>query len=280
MLAGESIWQGSSRRPGLERRFRLDDLDVKIGVGRPNREHHPRISADITHLLSVRLAEDDERAVLPGDVNTRRRYRSTRRAQQAAQTQRDILAAAGKLFRERGYAGTSMPLLAGEAGVAIETIYRAFGSKAGLFKSVVDAAVAGGATRADMPVEQRPAIRAVIEESDPRRQIELYVATQPGIHRRSGPLLRALVGASATDPELGRLWDEIEAARLAGQGRFAGLLAERGTLRPGLSVEEATDLIWALCSLSVHDLLVVNRSWSEERYQAWLTATLVRELVT
>jgi TetR/AcrR family transcriptional regulator, regulator of autoinduction and epiphytic fitness len=217
---------------------------------------------------------------MAGNVNTRRTYRSTRRAEQAAQTQRDILAAAGTLFRERGYAATSMPLLAGEASVAIETIYRAFGSKAGLFKAVVDAAVAGGAARADMPVEQRPAIRAVIEESDPRRQIELYVATQPGIHRRSGPLLRALVGASATDPTLRRLWDDIEAARLAGQGRFAGLLAERGTLRAGLSVDEAADLVWTLCSLAVYDLLVVERGWSSERYEAWLTAALVHDLIS
>ena len=63
-----------------------------------------------------------------------RRYRSTRREEQTAQTRRDIIAAAGVLFRERGYAGTSMPEIAAEAGVAVETIYRAFGSKAGLLR--------------------------------------------------------------------------------------------------------------------------------------------------
>ena len=129
-------------------------------------------------------------------VKTRRRYESRRRQEQAAQTRGDILAAAGKLFRERGYGATSMPLIATESGVVVETVYRAFGSKAGLFRAVMEAVLAGGATRADVPVEERPAIRAVIEEPDPRRQIELYVATQPGIHRRSGPLLRALFGRS------------------------------------------------------------------------------------
>ena len=212
-------------------------------------------------------------------VKPRRAYRSTRRAEQAAQTGRDILAAAGVLFRERGYAGTPMPAIATEAGVAIETIYRTFGSKAGLFKAVVEAAVAGGSTRANVPVEERSAIRAVIEEADPRRQIELYVATQPGIHRRSGPLLRALVGASASDPDLRSLWDEIEAGRFAGQGRFVGFLGERGALRPGLSVEEGTAILWTLCSLAVHDLLVVSRGWSAERYAEWLTSALTRELL-
>ena len=212
-------------------------------------------------------------------VKPRRRYESPRRQDQAAQTRRDILAAAGALFRQGGYAGTSMPAIASEAGVVVETIYRAFGSKAGLIKAVVEAAVAGGSSRADVPVEERPAIRAVIDEPDPRRQIELYVATQPGIHRRSGQLLRALLGAAAVDPMLKALWDEIEAGRLAGQGRFAGMLAERGSLRPDVSVEQARDVVWTLCSLAVYDLLVVSRGWTSERYQEWLATALARELL-
>jgi TetR/AcrR family transcriptional regulator, regulator of autoinduction and epiphytic fitness len=213
------------------------------------------------------------------DVKTPRRYDSRRRREQAAQTRRDLLAGAGALFRQRGYAATSIPLIASEAGVAVETIYRNFGSKAGLFKAVVEAAVAGGSERADVPVEQRPAIRALIEEPDPRRQIAMYAATQPGIHRRSGPLLRALHGAAATDPELAHLWDQIEASRLVGQGRFVGMLAERGMLRSGLPLDEACDIAWSLCSLAVHDLLVEDRAWSSERYQEWLTQALTSELL-
>jgi AcrR family transcriptional regulator len=213
------------------------------------------------------------------DVKATRAYRSDRRSAQAAQTRLDILASAGALFRERGYARTPLPLLATEAGVAVETIYRAFGSKAGLFKAVVEAAVAGGAGRAATPVEERPAIRAVIEEHDPRRAVALYAATQPGIHRRSGPLLRALRDAAATDRELRRLWDEIEASRLAGQGRFAGMLGERGVLRRGLEVAEAADIVWTLCSLAVHDLLVVDRGWSADKYEAWLADALVTQLL-
>jgi AcrR family transcriptional regulator len=212
-------------------------------------------------------------------VKPRRRYDSRRRQEQAAQTRRDILAAAGALFRARGYAGTSMLAIAAEAGVVVETIYRAFGSKARLFKAVVEAAVAGGSVRAETPPEERPAIRAVIEETDPRRQLELYAATQPGIHRRAGPLTRALVGGAATDPELRVLLDELEAQRLAGLGRMAGLLAERGALRSDLSVEQARDIIWTLCSPAVHDLLVIERGWTSERYRDWLAAALIRELL-
>lgn len=212
---------------------------------------------------------------MPQDVKPQRRpYQSVRRQEQAAQTRRDILAAAGVLFRERGYAQTSMPAIASSSGVAVETLYRSFGGKAALFRAVVEAAIAGGPTRADVPVEERPAIRAVIEEQDPRRQVELYAATQPGIHRRSGPLLRALRDAAPTDPELANLWRKMEKWRLNGQGRFAGQLAERGHLREGLSVDQARDVVFTLCSLSVYEILVIERGWTDSRYREWLASTL------
>lgn len=212
-------------------------------------------------------------------VKPRRRYTSARRREQAAQTRADVLAAAGSLFRERGYAGTSMPAIATEAGVVVETVYRAFGSKAGLFRAVIEAVLAGGAKRADTPVEERPAIRAVIEEPDARRQVDRYAATQPGIHRRAGPLLRALAAAGASDPELHELWREMEAWRFAGQSRFVGMLADQGKLRSDLPIERACDIVWTLCSLAVYDLLVVDRGWSDPQYEAWLSDSLARELL-
>ena len=205
----------------------------------------------------------------------KRVYRSTKRADRVAQTRRDILATAGVLFRAHGYTAVAMPFIANEAGVGVETIYRAFGSKAGLFKAVIDAAVAGGGVRAERSVEERPAIRAIIDEPDPRRQVERYAATQPGIHRRSGPLLRALSGAAATDPALAELWREIEASRLDGQGRFVGMLAERQALKADVTVERGRDGLWTLCSLAVYDMLVETRGWSAERYERWLADRLI-----
>lgn len=202
------------------------------------------------------------------------------RAGQVADKRRDILAEAGALFRTNGYVATSMPSIAAAAGVAVETIYRAFGSKAGLFSAVIDAAVAGGAARADTPVEERPAIRTLIEESDPRRQIELYAATQPGIHRRAGSLMRALANARATDPELEALWTSIERRRLEGQTGFVRMLSDRGALRPGLTVQDAADGLWTLTSLAVYDLLVTTRGWPVDRYQAWLAERLADVLLS
>jgi AcrR family transcriptional regulator len=215
---------------------------------------------------------------LADPVKPRRRYESTRRAAQAAQTRRDIVTAAGLLFRERGYA---VPLadIAREAGVVVETIYRIFGTKAALFRAAVEALLAGGAGRAEVPIEDRPWIRAMLEEPDPRKQVAAYAATQPGIHRRAGPLLRALRDARGSDQELARLWDEMEAWRLDGQGRFVQMLASRGSLREGLTVDAGIDILWTLCSLAVYDLLVLGRGWDDERYLGWLTEALTRELL-
>lgn len=213
------------------------------------------------------------------EVKPRRRYDSRRRQEQAARTRHDILEAARDLFLERGYSGTTVAAIAESAGVVVETVYRAFGGKSALFAAVVRAAVAGGAARADVPPDDRPAIQAVIKEWDPRRQLALYAATQPGIHARMGPLVRVLIGAAAQEPDLEDVWRQLEDERLAGMGRFAQLLADRGVLRPELSVEEARDVLWTLNSHAIHDLLVANRGWSPERYRDWLSMTLACALL-
>src|SRR6266513_5572618 len=97
--------------------------------------------------------------------------------------------------------------LAATAGVAVETIYRGFGSKAALFKGVMEAAIAGGAARAAIPPEDRPVVRAMIAEQNPRRVLELHAATQPGIHARAGPLYRVLIEAAAANPEVADVWN-------------------------------------------------------------------------
>ncbi len=211
-------------------------------------------------------------------VKSRRPYDSTRRRQAAAQTRRDIVTAAGRLLRDGGY-GVPMTAIAAEAGVVVETVYRIFGSKAGLVRAVVEALLAGGAARAERRVEERPAIRAVIEERDPRRRIERWAATQPGIHRRAGPLLRAVRAGAASDPELARLWSELEAWRLEGQGRLVERLAADGALRRDRTVARSRDVLFTLSSLGVHDLLVLERGWTGAEYEAWLAESLVRELL-
>lgn len=213
------------------------------------------------------------------DVKPKRSYDSRRRQAQAAQTKADVLAAAHEVFLERGYAKATLSAIAEAAGVVVETLYRLFGGKAGLFQAVVEAAVAAGSARAEVAVEERPAIRAVIDETDPVRQLELYAATQPGIHARIGPLMKVLTEAAAADEALAIAAQRMDQQRLEGLGRFAQLLSDRGALRPGLSAEDARDQLWTLASHTVYSLLVTDRGWSPQRYQQWLSGTLVKILL-
>jgi hypothetical protein len=118
----------------------------------------------------------------------------------------------------------------------------------------------------------------VIEETDPRRQLRAYAATQPGVWSRVGPLLRVLDEA-AGEPALAQLRTELAEQRLHGLRDFANLLAERGALKPDLTVDKARDLIWTLCAQGNYDALVTARGWSHEEYREWLTEALAASLL-
>jgi AcrR family transcriptional regulator len=209
----------------------------------------------------------------------RRRYDSPRRRAQAARTRHDIIEAARRLFEENGYAGTTLAAVASEADVVVETIYRSFDGKAGLLEEVIRAAVAGGANRAQVPVTERRAIRAVIEEPDARKKIALHSATQPGIHARSGPLLRALREAAAADENLQRVHERLEGQRLDGMDQYAQDLIATGQTRKDLSQDDIRDILWTITSIEVHNHLVTQRQWSAEKYAEWLTDTIARLLL-
>jgi hypothetical protein len=53
------------------------------------------------------------------------------------------------------------------------------------------------------------------------------------------------------------------------------MLAGRGVLRPGLSVEEGRDGLWTLTSLAVWDMLLDTCGWTVERYERWLADRLI-----
>ena len=212
------------------------------------------------------------------NATPRRRYDSSKRRERASQTRRRIIDAAARVFVERGYTGATIPLIAREAHVAVETVYRSTSGKAGLLREAIQASLAGGAERAELPVEQRPGIQRVIDETDPRRQIRAYAATQPGVWSRVGPLLRVLDQA-AGDPELAVLRADLAEQRLNGLIGFATLLAERGALKADLTIDRARDLIWTLCAQANYDALVTARQWSHTEYREWLSETLAAALL-
>lgn len=211
---------------------------------------------------------------MSGSARPKRRYDSAGRRRQAEETGARVVAAATRVFLEHGYAGATIPAIAAEAGVSLQTVYRAAPGKAGLLAAAVTAAVAGGSARAAVPAEERPAIRAIIDERDPSKQLQLYAHTQPGIWQRVGPLLRVLAAAALSEPDLRKLQQEQDSERHAGLSRFVQLLEEHGALRKDLTREHAADIIMTLGSLATYDSLVATRRWTHDQYETWLADTL------
>ncbi|RSM73033.1 TetR/AcrR family transcriptional regulator [Kibdelosporangium aridum] len=205
-----------------------------------------------------------------------RSYHSPRRAAQAKATRREILETARRLFRERGYAATTVPDVARAAGVSTKTVYLAFPTKRQLLLSVWDLALHGDDEQ--IPVADRDWFREMIEEPDPGRQMDLYTrnADRKG---RFADVLEVIRGAAAADAEIAELWRKMQAEFHDNQRRIVVALQQKGGLRPGLSVDDANDLLWTINHPTVYYMLVTERGWSAEKYRDWLATTLRQQLL-
>jgi AcrR family transcriptional regulator len=204
----------------------------------------------------------------------RRSYDSPRRRAQAAATRAAILEAAHELFVEGGYAGTTIEMVAERAGVSAETIYAAFTNKRTILARVVDVAIAGDAP--PVPVLERPWVRHLAAEPDPRRRIALLARNGRLLLERWTPVYDVVTAAADADPEIAELWEDLKAQRLEGQRALLRVVAERAPLRPGLSPREAADVLFAVGSPETYRLLVGDRGWSADRFERWYAGALER----
>jgi AcrR family transcriptional regulator len=209
-------------------------------------------------------------------VKTRRRYDSTRRQEQARQTQRAILEAAQRLFLERGYAGTTIGAVAELAGVSVETVYKAFRNKAGLVKGVFDVAIVGDDE--PIPMLQRELVARITAEPDSRRKLFMYGDHLAAAGPRAGALQLLIRSAAASHPDAASVWEQMVTERLVGMTEFARHLYEGGHLRIDVSFDEARDVLWTYNSVELYDLLVLQRGWEPKRYGRWIAAALIAAL--
>ena len=199
-----------------------------------------------------------------------RRYDASGRRRASAQRRLVVVGQARRLFLEHGFGGTTVAAVAQAAGVSVETIYKAFGGKAGLVRAVWEQALEGGGP---VPAEERSdAVSAVAD--DPREVVATWARLSAEVGERAAPVLALVRAAAAADPEAAALLAEIDAGRVARMRHNADALARRGHLRPGLSVERAAQLMVAI-SGSLHDPLVGDAGWSAVEY-----AEVVERLLT
>ena len=201
----------------------------------------------------------------------RRRYDASARRQRAAQARRRTLRHARRLFVERGYAATSVADIAAAAGVGRRSVYDSFGSKRGVLLGLLE----------ELAPAEQARFRADIEASrdDPVHQLRLAVDLTTTLYAASGDVLAMVEAAAGAEPDLAALNAEGERRRLAGQRSTVDEWHRCGFLRPGLGVDRAADILWAMTSPWLFRSFVVERDWDVADYRGWLHAQLVGALL-
>jgi hypothetical protein len=111
------------------------------------------------------------------------------------------------------------------------------------------------------------------------RQLSLVAQITRQAYEPLASSLELLRTAGAVAPELADVARQVEARRRQNQARLIASLSEQEALRHGLSLEEATDVLWALTSYDLYRMLVVEQRWEPERYETWLAQLLAQLLL-
>jgi AcrR family transcriptional regulator len=207
----------------------------------------------------------------------RRVYDSSGRKAAAEETRLAILEAARRVFLARGYAGATMPLIAEEAGVALDTVYAAAGKKPALFRLLVETAISGQSDA--VPAEQRDYVKAIRAEPDAAAKLKIYATALAAIQPRLAPVFQLLQAAAAQEPDLDVLWQEISRRRATNMRLLAQDLATTGQTRRDLTVAQIADILWSMNAPEYFLLLVTQRGWSVQAFEHWLADAWIRLLL-
>jgi len=198
--------------------------------------------------------------------------RYPKRAARAVRTRAAIIAAATELFSQHGYASTTMKMIAGRAGVSVESVYAA-GSKAALLAAAMTVAFAG--EEGDRPLAESPAYAAVFAQPNVALALGHYVELLSASIARSDALWRTARAAADAEPEIRQLFDEALARRRSDLAMAGPWLVARGVITK-TEVDEAVATLSVLVSHEVYEHLVGEFGWSLEQYSNWLRAAIDR----
>jgi len=210
--------------------------------------------------------------------------RSTTRHREAgaasrAETRRRLLDAAAAEFGERGYAAATVNRIAARAGVTVQTLYLAWGSKRALLRAYMEASLAGQTDISyaeGLPELVDAALDAAGDDA------VLMVRRIGRLYRQIAE--RAALGwqlyrdAAAADAEIAADWQALQQLR---RQTFATLVARLPprSLRPGLTRTAAADTAWAIASPESYELLVRGAGYAIDDYERWVSRTLVAALL-
>ncbi len=197
--------------------------------------------------------------------------RPSRREVAAAETRREILRAARRLFAAHGYAGTSLQQIAEESGVAVQTIYSSVGSKAALVLALNDLIdeEAGVA-------ELSAGVRA---ETDPPTMIAKAIHLTRQLNERCGDLLQVMLSAVPAEPDVAAAFADGMRRHESGVSALAQRLGALGALRAGTTPERAGAAFAMMTSPPSWQQLTQRSGWTFDDSEAWLTTSLTQLLL-
>jgi AcrR family transcriptional regulator len=186
-----------------------------------------------------------------------------------------VLDAAERRFLADGYAGATVAVIAAEAGVSVETVYKAFGGKAGLVRALYERGVEG---QGPVPAYQRSdEMRA--REQDPWTIMQRWGELTAEVAATVSPIRLLLRAAADADPEMAEVLARGDEERLDRMRHHAQFLADRGYLHDGITVDEAADVLWTCSSLELYETLVLRRGWSLDRFAAFVADFMATALL-
>ena len=165
----------------------------------------------------------------------------------------------------------TIPAVAKAAGVAIPTVYAVFGSKKGIVSELLDRARFGDAYQTLITEAQKV--------TDPMQLLEFPPRFARRIYEAEIPVENLLRGAGMVAPEFASVEDERNCQRYDSQAMVIDALERAKLLRPGLTRDAARAVLWTLTSREIFRMLVRERGWSGDEYEAWLRGVIRRELV-
>jgi AcrR family transcriptional regulator len=209
------------------------------------------------------------------EVKSTRKYDSTSRRVHARRNRNKILNAAGRLFLSDGYAPTTVAAIARAAGVSVETIYKTFGGKPGLVREIYERGLKGSG-----PVSAYARSDEMREkESNPKTIMRNWGLLTTEVAGLVTPIRLLMRSAALTDQDIKSLLEQIDHERLERMQQHANFLAGRGYLAEGVSVAEATDVLWTCSSVEIYELLVLKRGWSPARFADFIAQFMISTLL-
>ena len=152
-----------------------------------------------------------------------------------ARTEGRVIAAATRLFLERGYTATTLADVAEAADVGDRTVYVRFGSKALFFKRVVDVAIVGDTQPGNVLGRDWMQLAFTAPTLDERLRATASANRQ--ILERTGALFAVAQQAAAVEPLIAGFWQEGRRGLRHGQRAVWTRVADDGLLPAGCDLE-------------------------------------------